>query len=126
MKQKDSMPTEPAELREPWRWLASLVAGLLTLGVVDGLVYRRLGARPTGGDTVGAVPASGVDFRCRLPVLAGAGIRSTKCSMRGFESWRTASLMCAPQRLGARTLQKGESDGAQDIAARAPTEQERN
>ncbi len=73
MKLKDSTPIEPGELRGPWRWLAGALAVLLALGVVGGLVYYyRSGARPLKGETVGSVAVSGVDFKCRLPVLAGA------------------------------------------------------
>ncbi|HEV2476049.1 MAG TPA: hypothetical protein VGX22_05875, partial [Candidatus Dormibacteraeota bacterium] len=47
------------------------MAIVLTLGVMGGLVYHRLGARWTTGQTVGSVAVSGVNFTCRLPVLAG-------------------------------------------------------
>ncbi len=43
-----------------------------------------------------------------------------------FRELENCILDAPPQRLGARTSQKGESEGAQDIAARAPKEQEGN
>lgn len=71
MKQ-DSIPVAPSEPQWPWRWLASAVAVLLTLGVVGGLVYFRLSSHSLSGQPLGPVAVSGVDFGCRLPVLAGA------------------------------------------------------
>ncbi len=72
MSEKDSSPIEPTELRGHWRWLASVVAGLLALGVVGGLLYFRSSGHGPKDATVGSVTTSGVDFSCRLPVLAGA------------------------------------------------------
>src|SRR5229473_2645792 len=72
MEQKDSVPVEPGELRGPWRWLASVLAGLLALGVVGGLLYYRYSVHPPQGAKVGSLTVTGVDFSCRLPVIAGA------------------------------------------------------
>ena len=69
---KDSRPGEPGELRGPWRWLAGGIAVVLTLSVVGGLVYSRLAPSNSSGERGGLVGVSGVDFRCRLPVIAGA------------------------------------------------------
>lgn len=69
MEETDVNSKERGELSGPWRWLASAVAVLITLGVVGGLVYLRLSARSVIRQTVGSVPVNGVDFRCRLPVL---------------------------------------------------------
>jgi hypothetical protein len=72
MKQRDSKPIEPEELRGPWHWLATGIAVLVTVGVLGGLIYHRLGVHPQGGPTIGSVAVSGVDFRCRLPIIAGS------------------------------------------------------
>jgi hypothetical protein len=72
MTEKDSIPRERKELGGQWRWLAGAVVVLLTLAVVGGLVYHRLSSRSLGAQSVGSVRVSGVDFSCRLPVLAGA------------------------------------------------------
>lgn len=69
---KDSMSGEPGELRGGWRWMAAGLAAVLTLGVVGGLVYSRLATSKLPGKTAGLATVTGVDFRCRLPVLAGA------------------------------------------------------
>jgi hypothetical protein len=70
MHPKDSMPLSSQEPRGLWVGLATMVAVLLTLGVMAGLVYHRLGARSV--QTAGYAAVSGVDLNCRLPVLAGA------------------------------------------------------
>ena len=72
MDQKGSTSNEPVEFRGPWRWLAGVIAGLLALAVVGGLVYSRVGANKSHSESRGLVAVSGVDFTCRLPVLAGA------------------------------------------------------
>lgn len=72
MDQRDSTSIEPAELRGPWRWLAGVLAALLALAVVGGLVFSRLGLNKPHGETRGSILVNGVDFKCRLPVLAGA------------------------------------------------------
>jgi hypothetical protein len=72
MKSKDSNRIEPSEPRGPWPWLASALAIIVALGLVGGLVYSRLGGSKLRGQTGGSVAVNGVDFRCRLPVLAGA------------------------------------------------------
>lgn len=69
---KNSSSGEPGELRGPWRWLAGGIAAVLTVSVVGGLLYSRLAANNRGGEKSGLVTVSGVDFTCRLPVLAGA------------------------------------------------------
>ena len=74
MKEKDSMLREREELRGLWRWLAGVVVLLLTLALVGGLVYHRLSSRSLGAQSVGSATVSGVDFSCRLPVLAGAAV----------------------------------------------------
>lgn len=72
MQPKDSMPLAPQEPRGFWIGIATVVAVVLTLGVMGGLVYHRLGARSGSGQSVGSAAVGGVDFKCRLPVLAGA------------------------------------------------------
>jgi len=72
MAHKDPMPGGPHEPRGVWPLLATAVAVLLTAGVVGGLVYHRLGTRTLSGQATGSAAVSGVDFSCRLPVLAGA------------------------------------------------------
>ena len=72
MQPKDSKPLAPKEPRGFWVGLATVVAVLLTLGVMGGLLYHGLGARSVTGRAVGSAAVSGVDFNCRLPVLAGA------------------------------------------------------
>src|SRR5690349_3574432 len=72
MEHRDPMPGVPHEPRGLWPLLATVVAVLLTAGVIGGLVYHRLGGRSVSGRAVGSAVVSGVDFSCRLPVLAGA------------------------------------------------------
>lgn len=68
----DSRSGEPGDLRGPWRWVAGGIAAALTLSVVGGLVYTRLAGSNLRSQKDGTVAVSGVDFKCRLPVLAGA------------------------------------------------------
>jgi hypothetical protein len=70
--QKNSASGEPGELRGGWRLMAAGLAAVLTLGVVGGLVYSRLATSNLPGERSGVATVTGVDFRCRLPVLAGA------------------------------------------------------
>ena len=72
MSEKSSTSIAPSELRGHWRWLASVLAGLLAVGVVGGLLYFRSNTHGLKGSTAGSVTVTGVDFSCRLPVLAGA------------------------------------------------------
>lgn len=69
---KDSRTGEPGELRGPWRWVAGGVAAALTMSVVGGLVYTRFAGSNLQSQKDATVAVSGVDFKCRLPVLAGA------------------------------------------------------
>lgn len=58
----------------PVRWIASGVALIVTLGIAGGLFYfYRLAPRHISGEKIGYVSVSGVNFSCRLPVIAGAG-----------------------------------------------------
>lgn len=59
------------ESRGLWPRLATAVAVLLTLVVLGGLVYHRLGTGPNTG-RVGSAAVSDVGFSCRLPILANA------------------------------------------------------
>ncbi len=68
----DSTVSEPKELQGGWRWLAGGMAVLLTLAVVGGLVYLRLGVSKRPDETRGVSTVTGIDFKCRLPVIAGA------------------------------------------------------
>src|SRR5713226_10169074 len=68
----DSTVSEPKELQGRWRWLAGGMAVILTLAVVGGLVYLRLGASKRPDETRGVSTVTGIDFKCRLPVIAGA------------------------------------------------------
>ena len=72
MKQNDSTPIEGRDRRGRWDWLPGAVAALLAVGVVAGLVYNHLGMRTKSGQKVGSAAVSGVDFSCRLPVVAGS------------------------------------------------------
>lgn len=72
MEGKDSISVQTEEPRGPLRWITGVVAVIVTLGIVGVLVYHRLSASPVSGLTVGSVAVSGVDFKCRLPLLAGA------------------------------------------------------
>jgi hypothetical protein len=72
MKQRDSKPVEPEELRGPWQWLATVIAVLVTSGVLGGLVYHRLHAHAPAGPTMGSVAVNGIDFSCHLPIIAGS------------------------------------------------------
>jgi hypothetical protein len=72
MEHKDAMPVGSHEPRGLWPLLATVVAVLLTAGVMGGLVYHRLSTRSLTGRPPGSAAVSGVDFSCRLPVLAGA------------------------------------------------------
>lgn len=72
MNEADSPSGGAAEQQRSWRWLATALAVLVTLGVVGGLVFFRLTSRTPGPQSVGSVTVSGIDFKCRLPVLAGA------------------------------------------------------
>ena len=69
MERKDVSSSESREARGVRRWMAGAVAVLLTFGVLAGVVYHRLSARPVNNDTVGLASVSGVNFNCRLPVL---------------------------------------------------------
>lgn len=69
---KDSDSVAQQEPRGPWRWLAGAVAVLLALGTVGGLAFHRLSSRLPQTQNLGSAAVSGVDFSCRLPVLAGA------------------------------------------------------
>ena len=72
MKHGNAMPVGPQEPRALWPLLATVVATLLTAGVVAGLVYHRHGASSVTGQAVGSATVSKVDYSCRLPVLAAA------------------------------------------------------
>lgn len=45
---------------------------MITLSVVGGLVFSRFTSNNPTGEKAGTVNVSGIDFKCRLPVLAGA------------------------------------------------------
>ena len=68
----NSTGSEPKELQGGWRWLAGGLAVVLTLAVVGGLVYLRLGVSKRPDVTRGVSTVTGIDFKCRLPVIAGA------------------------------------------------------
>jgi len=63
---------EPGELRGAWRWLAGGIAAVLALSVVGGLVFSHFASSKVDGESRGNAAVTGVDFTCRLPVLAGA------------------------------------------------------
>lgn len=58
---------------QPLRWIAGAVAIVIALGIIGGLVYFRFASK--GSSTtppVAVASVNGVNFSCKLPVLAGA------------------------------------------------------
>jgi hypothetical protein len=66
------MSVETEEKRRPLRWIAGTVATVVTLAIIAGLVYYRFSGKTPVTNAVGFAAVSGVNFSCRLAVMAGA------------------------------------------------------